>query len=353
MKVTVIGGGLAGAEAAWQIARQGVPVELWEMRPLVMTPVHRTGDLAELVCSNSLRSDALENGVGLLKEELRRLGSLIMRCADGTRIPAGKALAVDRHLFSRAVTEAIEGEPLISLRRGEVKEIPRPGVVVVASGPLTSPALAEEIRRWTGEEYLYFYDAVAPIVDGASIDYRRAFWGSRYGREQTAEEEAEAEAGDYLNCPLTEEEYSRFWEALVAAEVVPLAEHDRGIFFEGCLPVEEIARRGRETLRYGPLKPVGLRDPRTGERPYAVVQLRREDAPGTIFNLVGFQTRLKWGEQERVFRLIPALARAEFLRFGVMHRNTYINSHRLLTPAYSLRQHPEVFFAGQITGVEG
>ncbi len=342
----VAGGGLAGSEAAWQAAERGVRVTLFEMRPGRMTPAHRTGLLAELVCSNSLRGAALENAPGLLKEELRRLGSLIMEAADAARIPGGGALAVDRERFAAHVTERILSHPGIRVVREEVTALPEDSgpVAVIATGPLTSAALADALRRFTGEENLYFYDASAPVVTYESIDHDRCFRGSRYGK-----------GGDdaYINCPMTEEEYVRFYEALLRAETAPRHDFDPVPFFEGCLPVEELARRGRDTLRFGPLKPVGLTDPRTGRTPYAVVQLRQDNREGTLYNLVGFQTALRWGEQDRVFRLIPGLERAEFVRYGVMHRNLFINSPRVLLPTLQARRRPRLFFAGQMIGVEG
>lgn len=342
-KVVIIGGGLAGSEAAWQVAQRGMKVELYEMRPRVMTPAHRSAYLAELVCSNSFRASSLENAAGLLKEEMRLLGSLIMRCADENTVPAGGALAVDRNLFAASVTEAIEEHPLIQVKREEVTRLPEHRPLIIATGPLTSDGLAREIHRLTGEQYLYFYDAASPIVTGDSIDYNKVFRGSRYDKGEPA----------YLNCPLDEEEYRAFWEALVSAERYPLHEFEKAVYFEGCLPVEVIASRGPETLRFGPLKPVGLVDPRTGRQPHAVVQLRPEDREGRLYNLVGFQTNLRWGEQERIFRLIPGLEKAEFVRFGFMHRNTFINSPRLLRPTLEMINYPGIFFAGQITGVEG
>lgn len=342
-RVIVIGAGLAGSEAAWQIARQGVPVRLFEMRPVVRTPAHHTDRFAELVCSNSLRGAALTNAVGLLKEEMRRLGSLIMDAADRHAVPAGGALAVDREGFSEAVTAAVESHPLIEVVREEVVEIPQDGVVVIATGPLTSERLHQAIARWTGEEYLYFFDAAAPIVTRDSINWDRVYVASRYGKGEAA----------YVNCPMTEEEFDRFYEALVSAETVPLKPFEKEIYFEGCMPVEVMARRGRQTLLFGPMKPVGLPDPRTGKLPFAVVQLRQDNAAATLYNIVGFQTHLKWGDQARVFRLIPGLENAEFVRFGVMHRNTYINSPKLLRPTYQTRRRETLFFAGQITGVEG
>jgi methylenetetrahydrofolate--tRNA-(uracil-5-)-methyltransferase len=343
LTVTVIGAGLAGAEATWQLVRRGVPVRLYEMRPVKMTPAHHTGGFAELVCSNSLRATALENAVGLLKEEMRRMGSLIMRCALAARVPAGGALAVDRERFSACVTAALAEHPLVTVVRDEVEELPDDDLVIVATGPLTSDALARSIREFSGEEYFYFYDAVAPIVTAESVDMERVFRSSRYGKGEAA----------YLNCPMTEEEYDRFWQALVRAERAPRKEFEREKYFEGCMPVEVLAARGRDTLRYGPLKPVGLVDPRTGRRPFAVVQLRPENAPATLYNMVGFQTGLKWSEQDRVFRLIPGLERAEFVRYGVMHRNTFLNAPVLLSPTLECRKRPGLFFAGQITGVEG
>ncbi|MGQ9497708.1 MAG: methylenetetrahydrofolate--tRNA-(uracil(54)-C(5))-methyltransferase (FADH(2)-oxidizing) TrmFO [Desulfotomaculales bacterium] len=341
--VTVVGAGLAGAEAAWQTATRGIPVELYEMRPRKFTPAHTTGYFAELVCSNSLRAEAFTSAVGLLKEEMRRLGSLIMRCADANRVPAGGALAVDRTLFSRAVTETLEQHPLVTVHREEVRRVPEAPAVVLASGPLTSDALADDIRRLTGEDYLYFYDAVAPIVTLESLNLDRIFKSSRYGKGEPA----------YLNCPMTEDEYDRFWQALVAAERAPLHAFEQEIHFEGCLPIEVLAARGREALLFGPLKPVGLVDPRTGKRPFAVVQLRQDNKQGTLFNMVGFQTNLKWGEQKRVFRLIPGMEDAEFVRYGVMHRNTYINAPALLEPTLECKRRPGLFFAGQLAGVEG
>ncbi|QGG48160.1 FADH(2)-oxidizing methylenetetrahydrofolate--tRNA-(uracil(54)-C(5))-methyltransferase TrmFO [Heliorestis convoluta] len=343
MKVTIIGAGLAGAEAAWQVAQRGIAVQLIEMRPQQMTAAHKSGDFAELVCSNSLRSASIENAVGLLKEELRQLGSLIMEAADAEAVPAGGALAVDRHKFSATITHKVTEHPLIEVIREESATIPSEGITIIASGPLTSTALSEEIGRLTGTEYLYFYDAAAPIVDAETVNQEIAFWASRYDKGDA----------DYLNCPMTEEEYERFYQALITAEVVPLKEFEKEIFFEGCMPVEVMAQRGRETLTFGPLKPVGLYDKRTGKRPYAVVQLRKENREGTMLNLVGFQTHLKWPEQKRVFSLIPGLEKAEYIRYGVMHRNTFINSPLLLKPTYQLAKKETIFFAGQITGVEG
>ncbi len=341
--VTIVGAGLAGAEAAWQAAQKGVKVRIYEMRPGKLTPAHHSGDFAELVCSNSLRAAAVENAVGLLKEEMRRLDSLIMASADETKVPAGGALAVDRNLFARCITEKLYQCPLVEVNRTEVTSIPEGEAVIVATGPLTSDSIAESIHRFTGEGYLYFYDAVAPIVFSETIDTDKVFRSSRYGKGEAA----------YLNCPMTEEEYGVFWKALVEAEKVSRKDFEKQLHFEGCMPVEALAARGKETLLYGPLKPVGLTDPRTGRRPYAVVQLRQENAEATMFNLVGFQTSLKWDEQQRVFRLIPGLEKAEFVRYGVMHRNTYINSPILLNPTFQSKKRPNLFFAGQLTGVEG
>lgn len=341
--VTVIGGGLAGVEAAWQLANKGCPVELWEMRPEKMGPAHSSALLAELVCSNSLRSNQLTNAAGLLKEEMRRLGSLVIRCADETRVPAGGALAVDRWDFSRLVTDTIVKHPLIHLIRKEAVSIPDTGIVILASGPLTSPALASAIKKLTGESYFYFYDAAAPIVTRESINMDVVFPASRYGKGEA----------DYLNCPMSEKEYYQFYDALVTGECHPLKDFEKERFFEGCMPVEVMAKRGPQTLLFGPLKPVGLIDPKTGKQPFAVVQLRRDNKEGTLYNIVGFQTHLKWSEQERIFRMIPGLERAEFVRFGVMHRNTFINSPKLLSPTMQLRSMERIFFAGQITGVEG
>lgn len=343
MQLAVIGGGLAGSEAAWQAARRGVDVILYEMRPQVMTPAHVSGDLAELVCSNSLGSNLEDRAPGLLKAELRRLNSLILACADETALPAGGALAVGREAFARLVTEQVTGHPRITVVREEIRNIPD-GVVVIATGPLTSDALANEIAALAGQEHLYFYDAMAPIVTYESIDQSKVFRASRYGRGE-----------DYLNCPMTEAEYNVFVEALLAAETIPLRQFEREDerFFEACLPVEVIARRGHMALAYGPLKPVGLTDPRTGRRPFAVVQLRQDNLAATLYNLVGFQTNLKWGEQERVFRLIPGLEHADFVRFGQMHRNTFIHSPELLNPTMECRTRPALFFGGQITGTEG
>jgi methylenetetrahydrofolate--tRNA-(uracil-5-)-methyltransferase len=343
-RVTVIGGGLAGSEAAWQGAQRGLDVVLYEMRPHKMTPAHQTGYLAELVCSNSLGSNLLDRALGLLKEELRRLGSLVVSCADETALPAGGALAVGREAFAKLVSERLEAHPRIRVVRQEAREMPDARPLVIATGPLTSDALTEAIGHLTGEQYLHFYDAMAPIVALHSITMDKVFRGSRYGRGD----------GDYINCPLDESQYGRFVDELLRAETFPLREFEEDQrFFEACLPVEVIARRGRDALAFGPLRPVGLRDPRTEERPFAVVQLRQDDLAGTLYNMVGFQTNLRWGDQQRVFRLIPGLERAEFVRYGQMHRNTFINSSTLLEPTLQFRGEEGVFFAGQITGSEG
>ena len=342
--VIVIGAGLAGSEAAWQLARRGIPVELREMKPHKMTPAHHSEYFGELVCSNSLRSDQLENAVGLLKEELRRCGSLIMACADEHRVEAGGALAVDRHAFAAAITEKIRNHPNITVVEGEVTEIPAEGNVMVASGPLTSNALSAEIAKlFPDSKYLNFFDAAAPLVTFESIDMDSAFFASRYDRGTP----------DYINCPMTEAEYQAFWQALTTAQEAEVHGFEDAGVFEGCMPVEVMARRGRDTLCYGPLKPVGLRDPKTGKEPFAVVQLRKENAQGSIYNLVGFQTHLKWPEQKRVFSMIPALKNAEYVRYGVMHRNTFLDSPRLLDRYYRVRGNERLMFAGQITGVEG
>ena len=357
-EVTVIGAGLAGSEAAWQLARRGVSVTLREMKPQKRTPAHETDNFAELCCSNSLRSDQLENAVGLLKEEMRRLGSLILQCADETRVEAGGALAVDRHGFARLVTERIRNHPNITVVDGEVTEIPAEGAVIVASGPLTSDALADAIVRKIGggddaadqnsaaaerPHTLHFFDAAAPLVTFDSVDMDSAWFASRYDKG----------TADYVNCPMTEVEYLAFWEALTTAEEAPVHGFEDKNVFEGCMPVEVMARRGRDTLCYGPLKPRGLKDPRTGREPYAVVQLRRDNKDGSVYNLVGFQTHLRFPEQKRVFSMIPALHDAEFVRYGVMHRNTYLDSPRLLDRSYRLTADPRIAFAGQMTGVEG
>jgi methylenetetrahydrofolate--tRNA-(uracil-5-)-methyltransferase len=340
--VTVIGGGLAGSEAAWQAAELGCSVELWEMRPMKETPAHRTDSFAELVCSNSMGNLSLETASGLLKEELRRLGSVILRCADANRVPAGGALGVAREDFPRAVTQAVHSHPNIAVIRSEATEIPE-GPTVIATGPLTSDALVEKVEALSGET-LYFYDAASPIVYRESLEEYTIYLASRYDKGEAA----------YLNCPMTEEQYYAFVQALATAELSPIKDFEEDMYFEGCLPAETIARRGAETLRFGPMKPVGLPDPKTGEEPYAVVQLRQDDAEGRLFNMVGFQTRLKWGEQRRVFRTIPGMEGAGFARMGVMHRNTYLPSNRMLEATMRIRTGDEpLFFAGQLTGVEG
>ena len=343
-KVIVIGAGLAGSEAAWQLARRGILVELREMKPAKMSPAHHTEYFGELVCSNSLRSDQLENAVGLLKEELRRCGSLIMACADANRVEAGGALAVDRHAFAAAITEAIKNHPNITVVEGEVTEIPPEGEVVIATGPLTSEALSEKIAKlFPGSKYLNFFDAAAPLVTFDSIDMESAWFASRYDRGTP----------DYINCPLTREEYDAFWTELTQAQEAEVHGFEDAGVFEGCMPVEVMARRGHDTLCYGPLKPVGLKDPKTGKEPFAVVQLRKDNAQGSIYNLVGFQTHLRFPEQKRVFSMIPALKNAEYVRYGVMHRNTFLDSPRLLDRYYRVRGQERLMFAGQITGVEG
>jgi methylenetetrahydrofolate--tRNA-(uracil-5-)-methyltransferase len=341
--VVVVGAGLAGAEAAFQLSRRGMEVRLFEMRPSKRTPVHKTSLFAELVCSNSLRSDSITNAHGLLKEEMRRLGSLTMEAALQSRVPAGQALAVDREAFSRRVTERVREAPGINVVEEEVTEIPDEGTVIVATGPLTSDALSESILRFTGSDYLYFYDAVSPVVEVESVDFEKAFRASRYGKG----------GDDYINCPLSREEYLRFHEALLSAATVDLNAIDNALYFEGCLPIEVMAARGVDTLRFGPMKPVGLRDPRTGREPYACVQLRQDNLAATLYNLVGFQNQLKWGEQKRILRLIPGLENAEFSRYGMIHRNTYINSPTVLMPTMQTRKRESLFFAGQISGVEG
>jgi methylenetetrahydrofolate--tRNA-(uracil-5-)-methyltransferase len=374
--VHIIGGGLAGSEAAWQAAERGVPVTIHEMRPVRATAVHKTDRLAELVCSNSFRGDKLDNAVGLLKEEMRRLGSVVMRAADAARVPAGAALAVDRERFSAAVTEAVTSHPRIAVVREEVSCIPSrlDGPVIIATGPLTSDALSADIAAMVGSAHLYFYDAVSPIVLAESIDMSKVFRASRWGRSLRAAGDVRQsdEAGlarrspkgeggcavddgdgDYLNCPFTADEYLRFYQALVAAERAPLHEFDEAKFFEGCLPIEVMASRGIDTLRFGPMKPVGLVDPRTGREPYAAVQLRQDNLAGDHFSLVGFQTQMKWGEQARVLQLIPGLEHAEFVRFGMIHRNTYINGPTVLRETWQTRTREDLFFAGQISGVEG
>ena len=342
-RVVVVGGGLAGCEAAWQLARRGVAVDLYEMRPVRPTPVHRTSDLAELVCSNSLRGNALDQAAGLLKEEMRRLDSLVLRVADAVKVPAGSALAVDRDLFARRMTEAVEALPGVTLHRQEITALPEAALAIVATGPLTSEPLAAAVAAFVGQDHLYFYDAVSPVVEAESIDHQQAFRASRYGKG----------GDDYVNCPLTAEEYRTFYEALRGAESATVHDFEKELFFEGCLPLEVIASRGPDTLRFGPLKPVGLVDPRTGQRPHAVVQLRQDDLAATHFSLVGFQTQLKWPEQRRVFQLIPALRQAEFVRFGMIHRNTYVNAPSCLEPTFETRRRPGLFLAGQMSGVEG
>jgi len=347
--IHIVGGGLAGCEAAWQAASLGVPVVLHEMRPVRATAVHKTDQLAELVCSNSLRGDKLDNAVGLLKEEMRRLGSLVMREADANRVPAGAALAVDRERFSRAMTDAVASHPLISVTREEISCIPdAPSMypLVVATGPLTSESLSADIARIVGGDHLYFYDAISPIVLAETIDMAKVFRASRWERGDTDD-------GDYLNCPLTKEEYERFYGAVVSAESATVHDFDKEKFFEGCLPIEVMAHRGRDTLRFGPMKPVGLVDPHTGRTAYAVVQLRQDTLAGDHFSLVGFQTQLKWGEQARVLKLVPGLENAEFVRFGMVHRNTYINGPTVLRETWQTKFRDDLFFAGQISGVEG
>lgn len=346
-QVIVIGGGLAGCEAAWALAQRGVSVRLTEMKPLRRSPAHRTDELAELVCSNSLKAARIDSAAGLLKEEMRRLGSVCMLAAEESRVEAGGALAVDRDRFSAGVSRRIHAHPLIEVVHEEVTAIPQEGYVIVASGPLTSDALAADIARLCGDG-LHFYDAAAPIVTAASIDPETSFRASRYGNETSG-------AGDYINCPLNKAEYEAFHAALVSAENAPLHDFDIAApeVYEGCMPIEVLARRGADSIRFGPMKPVGLRDPRTGHRPWAVLQLRAENAEGTLYNLVGFQTNLKFGEQKRVFGMIPALKNAEFVRYGVMHRNTFLNSPQLLTPGFRFRERETLWFAGQMTGVEG
>ena len=380
MRVTIVGGGLAGSEAAWQVASRGVPVTLHEMRPVRPTAVHRTDALAELVCSNSFRGDKLDNAVGLLKEEMRRLGSLVMRAAEASRVPAGAALAVDRERFAEIVTRAIAEHPLITVVREEITAIPSSSddsPVIVATGPLTSDALSADIARIVGSEHLYFYDAISPIVLAETIDRGKVFRASRWGRSlrssfdklRTSEKQESARGepveprvpacgvddgeGDYLNSPLTREDYDRFYDALVTAESATVHDFDKERFFEGCLPIEVMAHRGRDTLRFGPMKPVGLVDPRTGREPYAAVQLRQDNLAGDHFSLVGFQTQIKWGEQARVLKLIPGLEQAEFVRFGMVHRNTYVNGPTVLADTWQVRSQPSLFFAGQMSGVEG
>lgn len=343
-KVIVIGAGLAGSEAAWQLAKRGVNVDLYEMRPKKMTPAHKTQNFAELVCSNSLRANNITNAVGLLKEEMRRLDSLIIRCADATQVPAGGALAVDRDKFSEMITETIKNHPNINVIEEEITQIPKGDIpVVVATGPLTSDALSQDIRTYTKQEGLYFYDAAAPIIEKDSIDMNKVYLKSRYDKGEAA----------YLNCPMTKDEFFNFYNALITAEAAPLKEFEKEIYFEGCMPFEEMAKRGEKTLLFGPMKPVGLEDPKTDKRPYAVVQLRQDNSEGTLYNIVGFQTHLKWGEQKRIINLIPGLENANIVRYGVMHRNTYLNSPQLLEKTYKLKEEKNIYFAGQMTGVEG
>lgn len=341
-KVSVIGAGLAGSEAAWQLAKRGIKVDLYEMRPVKQTPAHHTDKFAELVCSNSLRANTLTNAVGVLKEEMRMLDSVIMSAADACAVPAGGALAVDRHEFASLVTERVKNHPNVTVINEEVTEIPD-GPTIIATGPLTSQSLSDSLKQIMDEEYLYFYDAAAPILEKDSIDMDKVYLKSRYDKGEAA----------YLNCPMTEEEFDRFYEALIAAETVPLKEFEKEIFFEGCMPIEVMASRGKKTMLFGPLKPVGLEDPKTGKRPFAVVQLRQDDAAGTLYNIVGFQTHLKWGPQKDVLRLIPGLENAEIVRYGVMHRNTFINSPNVLKSTYQFKNRDDLFFAGQMTGVEG
>ncbi|MFS1513210.1 FADH(2)-oxidizing methylenetetrahydrofolate--tRNA-(uracil(54)-C(5))-methyltransferase TrmFO [Chengkuizengella sp. SCS-71B] len=340
--VNVIGAGLAGSEAAWQIASQGVPVTLYEMRPVRQTPAHHTDKFAELVCSNSLRANNLTNAVGILKEEMRNFNSIIINSADQNQVPAGGALAVDRDDFGEAITSTLRNHPLIEVKNEEVTEILE-GITVVASGPLTSPELSDKIKEMLGQEYFYFYDAAAPIIEKDSIDMNKVFFASRYDKGEAA----------YLNCPMNEEQFTRFHEELITAEKAPVKDFEKDMFFEGCMPIEVMAGRGEKTILFGPMKPVGLTDPNTGEQPYGVVQLRQDNTAGTLYNMVGFQTHLKWGEQKRVFSMIPGLENAEIVRYGVMHRNTFINSPQLLKPTYQYKDNENLFFAGQMTGVEG
>ncbi len=358
--IHVIGGGLAGSEAAWQAAEAGVLVTLHEMRPVRATAVHQTDGLAELVCSNSFRGDKLDNAVGVLKEEMRRLGSLVMRAADQARVPAGAALAVDRHVFSRLVTETVSSHPHVTIAREEIDHVPTPesgwSPVIIATGPLTSEALSADIQRLVGDEHLAFYDAISPIVLADSIDMSKVFRASRWDRSVWRAPDAPVTPesdGDYLNCPFTKDEYDAFFDALVAAESATVHDFDAVKFFEGCLPIEVMAHRGRDTLRFGPMKPVGLTDPRTGRFPYAAAQLRQDTIAGDHFSLVGFQTQIKWGDQARVLRLIPGLEQAEFVRFGMVHRNTYICGPKVLRPTWQTRFRDDLFFAGQVSGVEG
>ena len=344
-KVIIVGAGMAGSEAAWQVAQRGIKVDLYEMRPEKSTPAHKTEKFAELVCSNSLRGAGLENAVGLLKEEMRQLNSIIMESADINRVPAGGALAVDREGFSQYITDKVKNHPNVTVINKEIETIPQEddAITIIASGPLTSEVLAKSIGELTGQDYFYFYDAAAPLISKESIDMSKAYRASRYGKG----------TADYINCPMDKEEYEKFWQELTTAELAPIKEFEKAKFFEGCMPVEEMARRGIDTLLYGPLKPVGLEDPKTGKRPYAVVQLRQDNAADSLYNIVGFQTHLKWPEQKRVFGLIPGLENAEFVRYGVMHRNTFINSPELLRPTLQYKDREDLLFAGQMTGVEG
>lgn len=344
-KVIIVGAGMAGSEAAWQVAQRGIKVDLYEMRPEKSTPAHKTEKFAELVCSNSLRGAGLENAVGLLKEEMRQLNSIIMESADINRVPAGGALAVDREGFSQYITDKVKNHPNVTVINKEIETIPQEddAITIIASGPLTAEVLAKSIGELTGQDYFYFYDAAAPLISKESIDMSKAYRASRYGKG----------TADYINCPMDKEEYENFWQELTTAELAPIKEFEKAKFFEGCMPVEEMARRGIDTLLYGPLKPVGLEDPKTGKRPYAVVQLRQDNAADSLYNIVGFQTHLKWPEQKRVFGLIPGLENAEFVRYGVMHRNTFINSPELLRPTLQYKDRDDLLFAGQMTGVEG
>ncbi len=365
--ITIIGGGLAGSEAAYQIAKRGIKVKLYEMKPKKYSPAHSNENLAEIVCSNSFKSNLLTNACGLLKEELRRLDSLLIKIADKTSVPAGQALAVDRDEFSKKVTEELRKNPLIEIINEEVTDITKmseDGIVIIATGPLTSKGLAEQIQKITGQDKLYFYDAAAPIVSKDSINFDIAFYGDRYSQEKKKEETVEEwqhrikeqeknNEQSYINLPMNKEEYEKFWQELINAEVVTLHEFEKREIFEGCMPIEIMAKRGIDTLRFGPLKPVGFDDPRTARRPYAIVQLRQDDKQASMYNLVGFQTNLKYGEQKRVFSMIPGLENAEFVKYGVMHRNTYINSTKLLDETYNLKTNKNIYFAGQITGVEG
>ena len=358
--IAVIGGGLAGCEAAYQIAKRGIKVKLYEMKPIKYSPAHSNKDLAEIVCSNSLKSNLLTNACGLLKEELRRLDSLLIKCADETAVPAGQALAVDREKFSKLVTDKIKENSNIEIINQEVTKIPEDVITIIATGPLTSDELYKSISKLIGEEKLFFYDAAAPIIEKDSIDMNIALWGDRYKEEKQKEDSIEEwkkrlkkEEKNYINLPMNKEEYENFVNELINAEIVELHEFEKREIFEGCMPIEIMAKRGIDTLRFGPLKPVGFDDPRTARRPYAVVQLRQDNTEGTMFNMVGFQTNLKFGEQKRVFKLIPGLENAEFTKYGVMHRNTYINSTKLLDETYNFKKSPNIYFAGQITGVEG